>query len=232
VSEDVAAALASPLADLGLVPVDATTSTAGGRRVLRVLVDRDVSGLHPADGSSRVAPLSLDEVAAAATVVGSVLDDSDLMGDRAYTLEVSSPGVGRPISGYAAFRRVVGRLVDITLASGERLTARVLVATPQELTVEVPAARKAPAVHRTLALADVRSGAVQVEFGRAAEPEDAGRGDATAGANVDDMGVDDVDADDMDAADTDAADTDAAHTEADEEEWSHSCSAPAEEERA
>lgn len=175
-SEDVdrlVTVLATPLAALGLVAVDATVGPAGSHRVLRVLVDRDVDAIDSADASSRVAPLTLDEVADATGVVGQALDERGLMGERPYTLEVSSPGVGRPLSGYAAFRRNVGRLVTVTLTSGETVTARVLAVTPDELHVEVPAARKTPAERRTVPLRQVRAGAVQVEFNRGPEdPED------------------------------------------------------------
>ena len=68
--DDIAAALAPPLTALSLVPVEATVTTAGTRRVLRVLVDRDVSRLDPSDSSSAVPPLSLDDVADATRVVG------------------------------------------------------------------------------------------------------------------------------------------------------------------
>ena len=175
-SDNIAEALATPLSGLGLVVVDVTVKPAGSRRVLRVLVDRDVSGLAASDSSSRVPPLSLDEVAAATRVVGVALDSRDLMGEQAYTLEVSSPGVGRPLSGYAALRRNVGRLVALDLEGreldgNESLTGRVLRVTPDEMEVEVPATRRSPTHVRTVALGKVRSGTVQVEFGRAAKAE-------------------------------------------------------------
>jgi ribosome maturation factor RimP len=172
VSDDIAAALAAPLTALALVPVEATVTTAGTRRVLRVLVDRDVSRLDPTDASSPVAPLTLDEVAEATRVVGDSLDDLDLMGERPYTLEVSSPGVGRPLTGYAALRRNVGRLVTLTLDDGSSVTGRVLAVTPDEVTVETPAARKQPAQRQSLSVARVRSGAVQVEFSHPDDHED------------------------------------------------------------
>jgi ribosome maturation factor RimP len=174
VSDNITEALATPLSGLGLVVVDVTVKPAGSRRVLRVLVDRDVSGLAAFDSSSRVSPLSLDEVAAATRVVSDALDSRDLMGEQAYTLEVSSPGVGRPLSGYAALRRNVGRLVALDLEGPEldgnqSVTGRVLRVTPDELEVEVPATRRSSAHVRTIAVDKVRSGTVQVEFGRAAE---------------------------------------------------------------
>jgi ribosome maturation factor RimP len=175
VGDDIAAALAAPLTALSLVPVEATVTTAGTRRVLRVLVDRDVSRLDPSDSSSAVPPLSLDDVADATRVVGDSLDRLELMGERPYTLEVSSPGVGRPLTGYAALRRNVGRLVTLTVEDQAAVTGRVLSVTPDEVTVETPATRKQPASRESVPLARVRSGAVQVEFSRpdgSAEPLD------------------------------------------------------------
>ncbi len=205
--EDIVTALATPLAELGLVAVDATVGPAGSRRILRVLVDRDVSRLDATDPSSRVAPLTLDEVADATGVVGRTLDEQGLMGERPYTLEVSSPGVGRPMAGYAAFRRNVGRLVAMTLASGETVTARLLAVTPDELRVEVPAARKRAAERRTVPLEQVRSGVVQVEFGRVDDGVPPPGGDAPHDAGVDEE--DDLDYDEVE---------DDEHDETDEEE--------------
>src|SRR5689334_8707872 len=116
-----------------MVPLEATVTTAGARRVLRVLVDRDVSDLDPADATSTVEPLSLDEVADATRVVGDTLDRLDLMGERPYTLEVSSPGVGRPLTGYAALRRNVGRLVTLTVEDGPTVTGRLLAVTHDDI---------------------------------------------------------------------------------------------------
>ena len=164
--DDIAAALAAPLSALSLVPVDATVTTAGTRRVLRVLVDRDVSRLDPADASSPIQPLSLDEVSDATRVVGDSLDRLDLMGERPYTLEVSSPGVSRPLTGYAALRRNVGRLVALTVEDGPAVTGRVLAVTQAEVTVETPATKKEPARKVSVPVARVRSGAVQIEFSR------------------------------------------------------------------
>ncbi len=201
--EDIAAALAAPLTALSLVPIEATVTTAGTRRVLRVLVDRDVSRLDAADASSPVDPLTLDEVADATRVVGDRLDRLDLMGERPYTLEVSSPGVGRPLTGYAALRRNVGRLVTLTVEDGTEVTGRVLAVTHDEVTVETPAIRKQPAQRETVPVARVRSGAVQVEFNRPHAPGDQGGEESHPSGS-------------------DSADT---------EEWSHSGSASAEAEK-
>jgi ribosome maturation factor RimP len=80
--------------------------------------------------------------------------------------------VGRPLSGYAALRRNVGRLVALTVEDGAVVTGRVLAVTPESVTVETPAIRKQPAQRETVPVARVRSGAVQVEFSHPGTPAD------------------------------------------------------------
>ena len=159
-------ALRQPLAALSLVLDDLSITPAGRRRVVRVLVDRDLSFLAPSDTTSRVVPLTLDEVAEATRAVSDVLDEGDLMGAQPYTLEVSSPGVDRPLQGHRAFRRNVGRLVAVVLESGDMFTGRITSVSADRVVLEVPAVKKAPASHHEVALDSITSARVQVEFGR------------------------------------------------------------------
>ena len=73
-------------------------AAAGRRRVLRIVVD--------ADGG-----VSLDDIALVSRELSAALDDSVVMGDQPYTLEVSSPGVDRPLTERRHWRRAIGRLV-------------------------------------------------------------------------------------------------------------------------
>ncbi len=186
-------ALEQPLADLSLVLDDLTVTPAGRRRVVRVVVDRDLSGLDAADTTSRIAPLSLDEVAEATRAVSDAFDDGDLMGAQPYTLEVSSPGVDRSLRGHRAFRRNVGRLVALVLESGGTLTGRILSVSTDRLELEVPGAGKAPAGLREVALDGITSAKVQVEFSRPAGEElDDEEGDTTDLVDRDDAGDDEA----------------------------------------
>ena len=97
-AQEIRAALEPVLAPLGLVIEDVSVSPAGKRRVVRVLVDTDISDLDSADTGSTVPPMTLDGVAEATRVVSDELDAGEVMGQAPYTLEVSSPGVGRPRS--------------------------------------------------------------------------------------------------------------------------------------
>jgi len=123
---------------------DVTVSPAGKRRVVRVVVD--------ADGG-----VDLDEVADVAKAVSAVLDEHPDLIDGAYTLEVTSPGVDRPLTQPRHWRRAAGRLVKATLAD-ETVTGRVTGATDTEATLDVDG------TPRTLLQAEVTKAVVQVEF--------------------------------------------------------------------
>src|SRR5208337_1708184 len=77
-------------------------SAAGRRRLLRVVVDSDRG-------------VSLDDAAAISRQLSAALDTMAVMGDFPYTLEVSSPGVDRPLIDPRHWRRAVGRLVQVTV---------------------------------------------------------------------------------------------------------------------
>ena len=76
--------------------------SAGRRRLLRVVVD--------ADGG-----VSLDDIALVSREASTRLDDTGAMGEAPYTLEVSSPGVDRPLTQPRHWRRATGRLVQVPL---------------------------------------------------------------------------------------------------------------------
>ena len=96
----------------GLELEDLELRSVGRRLVLRVLVDSDRG-------------VTLDEIAAASRAVSEALDGSDVLGDEPYTLEVTSPGVDRPLTAPRHWRRNVGRLVAVTLTGGSSITGRI-----------------------------------------------------------------------------------------------------------
>lgn len=142
---------------------DVTITPAGKRRVVRVTVDRPVDGVV---GDTPVAPLTLDELAEGTRRVSAALDDSDVLGNQPYVLEVSSPGVSRPLTEPAHFRRNVGRLVEITAAEQPTITARILATDDGGVDLEVSATDKAPARPERREYTDIARGQVQVEFNR------------------------------------------------------------------
>ncbi len=112
------------LAATGLDVEDVEISSAGRRRVVRVLVDKDGG-------------VTLDDIAAATTLIGNSLDDADALDDRPYTLEVTSPGTDRPLTQSRHWRRNIGRLVAVTLREGGSVTGRAVEVSDDAAVVDV-----------------------------------------------------------------------------------------------
>jgi ribosome maturation factor RimP len=121
-------------------------TAAGRRRLLRVVVDSDRG-------------VSLDDAAAVSRKLSAALDSVAVMGDFPYTLEVSSPGVDRPLTDPRHWRRAAGRLVRVTAADSGVICGRVVSADSEGVTLDVDGAR------RRFGYAALGAGAVQVEFG-------------------------------------------------------------------
>lgn len=121
-------------------------SAAGRRRLLRVVVDSDRG-------------VSLDDAATISRKLSAALDAAPVMGDFPYTLEVSSPGVDRPLTNPRHWRRAVGRLVQVTAADAGPISGRVLAADADGVTLDVAGD------HRRFGYAALGAGAIQVEFG-------------------------------------------------------------------
>lgn len=147
------------LAGSGVVVDGAGVQQAGRRRLVRVFLARDLSALAADDTTTPVEPLTLDEVADATRLVSDALDDSDVLGEAPYTLEVGSAGLDRPLTTPEQFRRNVGRLLRLTLSDGTTTTDRLTSAGPEGL-------RLAGSPDAPVAVADVTKALVQVEFSR------------------------------------------------------------------
>ena len=167
VADRVTRVLAPVVADAGLDLEAVEVQPAGRRRLLRVVVDGD-------DG------VDLDAVATLTRTLSSALDASDAMGEQPYVLEVTSPGVDRPLTLPRHWRRARTRLVEVDLVDGTTVRGRVLDVTGSD--GEAASVRLQVSDRETLSLplAEVRRAQVQVEFNRPSSPPD----DATGGADA------------------------------------------------
>ena len=173
---------------------------AGKRRVVRLVVD--------GDGPKGRGPL-LDDIAAASQAVSAALDASDATGQAAYTLEVSSRGVGRPLLEQKHWRRNRTRLVKVALADGSEVTGRIVQADAEVVRLEVDGAE------REIAYADVAKALVQVELNRRLD-DDEDEDDVDEDVTDEDEDVTDED-DDVTGEDEDADEADG-HDEQDDEQ--------------
>jgi ribosome maturation factor RimP len=118
-----------------------------------------------ADGDN---PLDLDTIASLSRSASALLDEVDSI-PGSYVLEVSSPGVERPLTSAKHFRRAQGRKVDVALSDGSQLTGRVGQMREQAVALVVRAGRGWAV--RDIPLADIARAVVQVEFSPPAQAE-------------------------------------------------------------
>ena len=127
-------------------------TVAGRRRLLRIVVDSDHG-------------VSLDDAADVSREVSAVLDSSNALGEIPYTLEVSSPGVDRPLTEPRHWRRAAGRLVKVKATGDGALEGRVVAADADGVTLDLAGET------RRLAYGELGAGSVQIEFGRIPDAE-------------------------------------------------------------
>jgi ribosome maturation factor RimP len=127
---------------------DVVVTPAGKRRLVRLLVDKDGG-------------VTLDECAEVSRAVATELDDADdVLGQQPYTLEVSSPGVSRPLTLPRHWRRNADRLVKVTRTDGSTVTGRITSSDDTAVGLDVDG------TSQTLAFDDIVKGVVQVELNR------------------------------------------------------------------
>ena len=139
--------LVEPVVAAAGYDLEEVTATAAGRRsVVKVVVDRDGG-------------VDLDAVAEVSRAVSEALDAADPMGEAPYVLEVTSPGVDRPLTEPRHWRRNVGRLVE----TGE-VKGRITAVTDNAVTIEVKGE------DREIGFADLAPGKIVLEFSRPGSP--------------------------------------------------------------
>ncbi len=148
------------LEEVQLIPV-------GRRRVIRVVVD--TSG-----------GVGLDDIALVSQALSAELDATGCMGDLPYTLEVTSPGVDRPLTAPRHWQRSVGRMVKVTVtgpgragvAGGAGPVSGAAVTAKRTVSGRIMAADDAGVVldiggeQRGFGFSELGPGKVQVEFRR------------------------------------------------------------------
>jgi ribosome maturation factor RimP len=151
VDPDRLTALLEPVVSASDLDLEAVRITmAGRRRLLRIVVDGDGG-------------VSLDNIALVSRNLSAVLDDSPIMGDVPYTLEVSSPGVDRPLTERRHWRRATGRLVTVPLTGDEdavqdAVEGRILDVDADGVTLEIAGES------RVFGYGDLGPGKIKIEF--------------------------------------------------------------------
>ena len=135
----------------GYFPEDVNLVSPGQHRIVTVIVDGESA-------------LNLDQVTVASKLVSELLDEATFMGETPFTLEVTSPGIDRPLTLPRHFAKNVDRLLKVTKTDGVVVTGRILANTDNDLTLSVTEKKDVKEV--VISLGDIKRAQVEIEFNR------------------------------------------------------------------
>ena len=135
------------VSDQGFYLEDVHVATPGSHRIVTCIVDGDAS-------------LNLDQVTSVSRVISELLDEAAFMGETPFTLEVTSPGVDRPLTQPRHFAKNVDRLLKIIKLDGSEVSGRILSNTDQDVTLTV--AVKKETIEHTVSLSEIKRAVVEM----------------------------------------------------------------------
>ena len=130
---------------------DVNLVSPGQHRIVTVIVDGESA-------------LNLDQVTVASKLVSELLDEATFMGETPFTLEVTSPGIDRPLTLPRHFAKNLDRLLKITQVDGTVIAGRIL--SNSETSVTLAVSEKKESREITVQLADIKRAQVEIEFNR------------------------------------------------------------------
>ena len=130
---------------------DINIVTPGKHRIITIIVDGEKA-------------LNLDQVTVATKLISELLDQASFMGETPFTLEVTSPGIDRPLTLPRHFAKNHDRLLKVTKNDGEVVTGRITANTENDVTLTV--AVKKELVEHVISLTDIKRAVVEIEFNR------------------------------------------------------------------
>ena len=173
--ERVVELLADLVRDRGYDLEDVNVVAAGKHSAVRIMVDRDEG-------------IDLDALPELSREISDVFDAVSDFGEAPYTLEVTTPGIDRPLTEARHWRRARGRKVRIELAEG-KVDGRVGLLDGDAVTVVIK--EKGVLSTRSIVLTEVVKAVVQVEFSKPTAEEMDLAGGVVGGrpspANTDDI---------------------------------------------
>ena len=130
---------------------DVNLVSPGQHRIVTVIVDGESA-------------LNLDQVTVASKLVSELLDEATFMGETPFTLEVTSPGIDRPLTLPRHFAKNIDRLLKVTKSDGVVITGRILSNTDSDVTLSVTEKKDVKEVF--ISLGDIKRAQVEIEFNR------------------------------------------------------------------
>ena len=140
-NDEISAAIRPIIEATGNYLEELSITSAGKVKILTVIIDSDTH-------------LNLDQVTAVTKEISEIIEALEGLGDGAFTLEVTSPGLDRPLTKPRHWRKNLDRLVKIIMTSGQEVTGRIGEAT--ETTVLVDSQK--------VSYEDIKRAVLEVEF--------------------------------------------------------------------
>jgi ribosome maturation factor RimP len=139
--EEIIAVITPALEVLGFYLEDVTITSAGRRSMLTVIVDGDTH-------------LSLDQVTAATKGISEIVEGIQSLGQTPFTLEVTSPGLDRPLTKPRHWRKNIDRLVKVILLDGSEVKGRVKDVSETFVTID----------EQVINFTDIKRATLEIEF--------------------------------------------------------------------
>jgi ribosome maturation factor RimP len=140
-NEDISAAIRPIIEATGNYLEELTITSAGKVKILTIIVDSD-------------SHLNLDQITAVTKEISEVIETLEELGDSAFTLEVTSPGIDRPLTKPRHWRKNLDRLVKITMASGKDIQGRIGEATEENVLIG----------DQKVSFEDIKRAVLEIEF--------------------------------------------------------------------
>jgi ribosome maturation factor RimP len=137
--------------EAGFYLEDIHIATPGSHRIVTCIVDGDSS-------------LNLDQVTSVSRVISELLDVAPFMGETPFTLEVTSPGVDRPLVLPRHFAKNYDRLLKVIRLDGSEVIGRIASNTDESVTLTV--VTKKESHEEVVQLSDIKRALVEIEFSR------------------------------------------------------------------
>jgi ribosome maturation factor RimP len=130
---------------------DVHVVSPGNHRIITCIVDGQI-------------PLNLDQVTSVSREISELLDVANFMDESPFTLEVTSPGVDRPLTLLRHWQKNLNRLVKVVKQDGSVVSGRIT--TLEESHVLLTEELKGKSKEHTVQFADIKRATVEIEFNR------------------------------------------------------------------
>jgi ribosome maturation factor RimP len=161
-SESLVESFRARLEALGLERADLKIGGTGHRPLVQVRIEWPPA---PPEAGSDALPrrVTVSDCATASRLLEAWLDADGPLGRR-YMLEVSSPGLERPLRWHRHWLRFVGREVQATVAGLGRVRARIVAVPDADTVVLEPLGHRGAAGPRSVRLGDIRDARLAVDW--------------------------------------------------------------------